>query len=350
MQRSDVQHVSMRRAAFVRRTETRIIEKGCARNQSERSDAARDESRTHGGTAFALARSRLQSPSTPMSFTKSGNIDVSDGTAITERAAGASTIPPPLSTRPVAAAARERRYPVPNRSGTVRILKRRRIGSSDQTRGHGPVHILAIARHRVVTRGGRVGRETAAHMSPQLRPAFSGISELAPLARQYTGVFSQRTIERTFTDTLARFSDAKVKAFIGLLALRRTRETLQSAARADVPVELTRIVFVCHDSALGQLAATLAAERLGRAIETCVVEPTSDPAAIRTASVVITVQRSSACSVIAGPRYVAWDFPEFAALDPIALRAVCDELRRHVESLLEELAAARAHSTASGAE
>jgi hypothetical protein len=69
------------------------------------------------------------------------------------------------------------------------------------------------------------------------------------LSEEFSGTFSQHTVELVFLDTLDAFRDAKVTAFVPLLALRNTRDRLRSVARSSPPPsERPSVLFVCQHS------------------------------------------------------------------------------------------------------
>lgn len=200
---------------------------------------------------------------------------------------------------------------------------------------------------------------------PSLRP--TGIARdtvLDRLTEEFRGVFSRETIAAVFSENLGRFGDARVTSFVKQLALRRTRDRLRSTVRSTAVTERTQVLFICRDTSLGQLAAALVKERLGRSVDAFVAGPPADPTLSRTvdalsagvdprpsaispvpltldlvdsATVIVTLQLGSACAVMRGRRYVDWGLAAVDASAPHELRQVFGEIHRHVERLLDRI-------------
>jgi protein-tyrosine-phosphatase len=62
---------------------------------------------------------------------------------------------------------------------------------------------------------------------------------------------------------------------------------------------------------------------------------------VRAADVVITMGCGDACPVFPGKRYLDWDLPDPAGLDPAAIRPIRDEISQRVQHLLAELVATK---------
>ena len=133
---------------------------------------------------------------------------------------------------------------------------------------------------------------------------------------------------------------------------------------ADVP----EVLFVCtHNAGRSQMAAALLdheaagrvrvtsagsqpADQLNPAVVAAMAEIGLDTSRefpkpltadkVQAADVVITMGCGDACPIYPGKRYLDWDLPDPAGLDLEAVRPIRDDIKRRVQQLLAELAAA----------
>lgn len=211
--------------------------------------------------------------------------------------------------------------------------------------------------------------EPSGPMSEHLHDALNG--SVQRLASKYHGVFSEETVARAVYDSWGRMTEnATVLRFMPTLVERFAREQLRAAAQVEGLIAKTvpEVLFVCeHNAGRSQMAAALA-HHLGAGrlevrsagshprdqIYPLVIEamneigldvtkefpkPLTD-IVVRAADVVITMGCGEACPVFPGKRYEDWDVAN-PADEPIdVVRGIRDEIRGHVEQLLQTLPAA----------
>ena len=212
---------------------------------------------------------------------------------------------------------------------------------------------------------GRVVSASAIPPAPESHANFHGQDDLSRIAERFRDAYSNETIEAVYRSALASFTDARITAYIPLLAARSTREQLLQAERASGPSELHEVVFVSHDSALAEVAAALLRRRLGDSVAIDVASPPLDvnqralvaarfpgldlrfeakrltSELVASASVVVTLRGGDSCPVVPGRRYLHWGLD--AILDETAgSRHGMPDVEQRVERLAAALAAGRA--------
>jgi arsenate reductase len=189
------------------------------------------------------------------------------------------------------------------------------------------------------------------------------------LTDEFSGVFSQETIERYIGESTDLLGDASVSAFVPALAHRFARERLKALAQAEgvVTKDQPEVLFVCvHNAGRSQMAAGLVKLRShGRVhvrsagsapaheINPAVVEamaeigvdlgdefpkPLTDEF-VKAADVVITMGCGDACPIYPGKRYEDWQLDDPAGRDVAAVRIIRDEIDARVQRLIEEILA-----------
>ncbi len=195
----------------------------------------------------------------------------------------------------------------------------------------------------------------------------------AELTSRFAGTFSAETVERYVLESYtALLRTATVKAHLANRVGRFAGDRLTALAQAEGAIThaVPEVLFVCEQNAgRSQMAAVLmhdlAGERvhvrsagstpagdLNPAVVAALREvgldasrefpkPLTDDV-VRAADVVVTMGCGDACPVYPGKRYLDWqlDDPERLTLDEV--RRVRDEIRSHVDELLDSLAVARA--------
>jgi arsenate reductase (thioredoxin) len=187
------------------------------------------------------------------------------------------------------------------------------------------------------------------------------------LAEEFTGIFSQETIARYMADSQDLLGEAKINAFVPVLAHRFTRERLKALAQAEgiVSKEQVEVLFVCvHNAGRSQMAAgllqlrsqgrihvrsagstpaeeinpnaILALEELGVDMSTEFPKPLTDEV-VRAADVVITMGCGDACPIYPGKKYEDWQLDDPAGQDLETVRRIRDELDQRVRKLIAEL-------------
>lgn len=187
------------------------------------------------------------------------------------------------------------------------------------------------------------------------------------LHREFTGIFATETIERFIADSWERVGHGKVQTFAPLLVERFARERLRALGKVEgrVTSEVPSVVFLCtHNAGRSQMAAGWLQRLAGDGIE--VFSGGSDPVSevnpsaiqamaevgidiaseypkpwtdevMRAADVIVTMGCGDACPVYPGKRYEDWELtdPEGKSLEEV--RAIRDEIKRRVETLLPEV-------------
>lgn len=188
------------------------------------------------------------------------------------------------------------------------------------------------------------------------------------LAQQFAGMVSEETVERVvFESYTALARTAAVSTHLPALAEKFARDRLVALAqsRGLLAKQVPEILYVCvHNSGRSQMAAAITRHLAGDAVH--VRSAGSQPTAgllpdvvavlteagidvgeefpkpltddvVRAADAVVTMGCGDACPIYPGKRYLDWHIPDPADLDLDGVRAVRDEILRHVERLLIEL-------------
>jgi arsenate reductase (thioredoxin) len=200
----------------------------------------------------------------------------------------------------------------------------------------------------------------------------------ASLAPAYEGVLSAATIERFVSESFTELAEqARIGDFLVLLTERMVNEQLRVTLRLAESVEGSarppgdgappEVLLVCgSDATLGMVAAAVL-DRLSRgrvAVRLAAPEadgPVTVPpvvaaaaqaagldlfrhrlepltgAAVRSASVLLTMCAGDACPVVAGKRYLHWGLGPSAAYDTGGTAAMMDEIWTRAEALLAGL-------------
>jgi protein-tyrosine-phosphatase len=187
------------------------------------------------------------------------------------------------------------------------------------------------------------------------------------LADEFTGVFSQQTIERYMTESLDLLGPSRINVFVPVLAHRFARERLRALAQAEgmTSKEMPEVLFVCvHNAGRSQMAAglvqlrsegrihvrsagsqpadeinpavTQAMDELGVDLHDEFPKPLTDEV-VRAADVVITMGCGDACPIYPGKRYEDWALDDPADQDLESVRRIRDELDHRVQKLIAEL-------------
>ena len=187
------------------------------------------------------------------------------------------------------------------------------------------------------------------------------------LKDEFSGVFSEETIERYIGESLDLLGGSRINVFVPVLAHRFARERLRALAQADdlVVKEQPEVLFVCvHNAGRSQMAAGLvklrsegrihvrsAGSAPGSEINPNVIEamrelgvdmseefpkPLTDEV-VRAADVVITMGCGDACPIYPGKKYEDWVLDDPAAEDVVTVRRIRDEIDGRVQKLVHEL-------------
>jgi protein-tyrosine-phosphatase len=187
------------------------------------------------------------------------------------------------------------------------------------------------------------------------------------LADEFTGVFSEETIERYIAESLDLLGGARINVFVPVLAHRFARERLRALAQAEgrIVTDEPEVLFVCvHNAGRSQMAAGLvklrsegrihvrsAGSAPGEHINPAVLEvmdelgvdmseefpkPLTDEV-VRAADVVITMGCGDACPIYPGKRYEDWQLDDPAEQDVDTVRRIRDEIDTRVRRLVAEL-------------
>jgi arsenate reductase len=187
------------------------------------------------------------------------------------------------------------------------------------------------------------------------------------LAEEFAGIFSRETISRYMAESQDLLGEARIYAFVPVLAHRFTRERLKALAQAEgrIAKEQPEVLFVCVQNAgRSQMAAGLlklrsrgqvhvrsagstpagevspnavaALEELGIDMSEEFPKPLTDEV-VRAADVVITMGCGDACPIYPGKRYEDWELDDPAGEDLETVRRIRDEIDRRVQALVDEL-------------
>ena len=86
------------------------------------------------------------------------------------------------------------------------------------------------------------------------------------LAEEFSGVFSQETIERYIAESVDLLGPSRVNVFVPVLAHRFARERLKALAQSEglLTKDMPEVLFVCvHNAGRSQMAAGLVKLRSG---------------------------------------------------------------------------------------
>lgn len=193
-------------------------------------------------------------------------------------------------------------------------------------------------------------------------------SAAAHLAREFEGVFGQAVVEEHLRSSYARFaSEARVDAFLPLLAERFARQQLRALARVEGPTPDRRpsVLFLCvhnagrsqmalgwfehlaGDRAVGWSGGSEPADRVNPMAVAAMAEIGIDIAQeypkpwtseiVQAADVVVTMGCGDACPYFPGIRYEDWQLADPAGLGLEAVRPIRDEIGQRVRALLNSL-------------
>jgi arsenate reductase (thioredoxin) len=202
-------------------------------------------------------------------------------------------------------------------------------------------------------------------LDPVSRRTFAAVIE--QLAEEFRGVFSLETIERYVDESIDRLSGARVVDFIPLFVNRFARDRLHALAQVQGSTVKDRpeVLFVCvHNAGRSQMAAALLdhhakgkvhvrsagsdpADQLNPAVVAAMAElgidlskefpkPLTDEV-VQAADAVITMGCGDACPIYPGKRYLDWELDDPAGKPVEQVRAIRDDIDRHVQALLAEL-------------
>lgn len=191
------------------------------------------------------------------------------------------------------------------------------------------------------------------------------------LAHQFAGMVSEETVERVvFESYTALARTAAVSAHLPTAAEKFARDRLVALAqsRGLIAKPVPEVLYVCvQNSGRSQMAAAITRHLGGERVH--VRSAGSQPSAgllpevvavlaevgievadefpkpltddvVRAADAVVTMGCGDACPLYPGKRYLDWQLKDPADLDLDGIRTVRDEIHRHVEQLLTELAPA----------
>jgi len=191
---------------------------------------------------------------------------------------------------------------------------------------------------------------------------------VSQLARKYAGKFDESEIRPIVKDSFASFADAKVRTFIPVFTTRYADDRLRAMAKVrglitDTPPS---VLFVCvHNAGRSQMAAgwlrhlsrgkievysggslpgkdlNAAAVEAMREVGVDIANEFPKPFAVeivQSADVVITMGCGDTCPIFPGKRYEDWALDDPAGLGVEAVRPIRDEIKRRVESLIQDLA------------
>ena len=188
------------------------------------------------------------------------------------------------------------------------------------------------------------------------------------LARKYAGKFDESEIRPIVKDSFASFADAKVRTFIPVFTTRYADDRLRAMAkvRGLITDSPPSVLFVCvHNAGRSQMAAgwlrhlsrgkievysggslpgkdlNAAAVEAMREVGVDIANEFPKPFAVeivQSADVVITMGCGDTCPIFPGKRYEDWALDDPAGLGVEAVRPIRDEIKRRVESLIQDLA------------
>jgi arsenate reductase len=192
---------------------------------------------------------------------------------------------------------------------------------------------------------------------------------LDSLKDEFSGVFSEETIERYMSESVGQLPAARVKNFVPLFVHRFARERLRALGQVEgsISKDVPEVLFVCVENAgRSQMAAGLLdklavgrvhvrsagsqpAEQINPNVVAAMAEvgvdisrefpkPMTDEV-VRAADAVITMGCGDACPIYPGKRYEDWEVADPSQLDLDGVRAVRDQIQGRIRALLAELVA-----------
>lgn len=191
---------------------------------------------------------------------------------------------------------------------------------------------------------------------------------VSQLSRKYAGKFDESEIRPIVKDSFASFADAKVRTFIPVFTTRYADDRLRAMAkvRGLITDSPPSVLFVCvHNAGRSQMAAgwlrhlsrgkievysggslpgkdlNAAAVEAMREVGVDIANEFPKPFAVeivQSADVVITMGCGDTCPIFPGKRYEDWALDDPAGLGVEAVRPIRDEIKRRVESLIQDLA------------
>ncbi|HEX5771953.1 MAG TPA: arsenate reductase ArsC [Nocardioidaceae bacterium] len=205
--------------------------------------------------------------------------------------------------------------------------------------------------------------------TPNLLDARHALSRVTDeLARSFAEHFSPETVAEVVDESYRLLADkATIRTHLVPLSARFARDRLDSLAKSEGLVEnpTPQVLFVCvHNAGRSQMAAALLAQKAqgrvtvrsagsapasdvhptvlavmaeaGLDLGTAFPKPLTDET-VRAADVVVTMGCGDACPVYSGKRYLNWELSDPAGTDAGGVRALRDEIDRHVTDLLRSL-------------
>jgi protein-tyrosine-phosphatase len=197
---------------------------------------------------------------------------------------------------------------------------------------------------------------------------------IAELTEEFHGIFSTNTINRFVEESYVMLTSEKRNVtgpnFIGLIVDRFARDRLYALAHAEGRVEKDRpeVLYVCvHNAGRSQIAAALtrhmsdawisvrsagsqpgeqvhplvvrAMEEIGIDVTQAFPKPLTDEV-VRAADIVVTMGCGDACPIYPGTHYEDWEIADPSGMDIEGVRAVREEIRERVKSVLARVAPA----------
>lgn len=188
------------------------------------------------------------------------------------------------------------------------------------------------------------------------------------LTSRFDGTFNAETVERYVLESYAALlRTATVKAHLANRVVRFATDRLTALAQAKGAIshEVPEVLFVCEQNAgRSQMAAVLthsiagdrvhvrsagsmptaelnpavvtALEELGLDVSREFPKPLTDDV-VQAADVVVTMGCGDACPIYPGKRYLDWALDDPEQLTLAEVRRVRDEIRTHIEELLQTL-------------
>lgn len=188
------------------------------------------------------------------------------------------------------------------------------------------------------------------------------------LSEKFAGVFGTETVERYVLESYtALLRTATVKAQLTSNTIRFATDRLTALAQAKGVVDSSapEVLFVCEQNAgRSQMAAALttalsggavhvrsagsapahelnpavvqAMDEIGVGLSEAFPKPLTDDV-VQAADIVVTMGCGDACPVYPGKRYRDWNLADPADLPIDDVRRVRDEIRAHVEAMLDTL-------------
>ena len=191
----------------------------------------------------------------------------------------------------------------------------------------------------------------------------------ADLSEKFAGTFGSETVERYVLESYTGLlRTSKVRAHLASQTTRFAADRLTALAQAKGAIEspVPEVLFVCEQNAgRSQMAAVLmnslgagrvhvrsAGSSPSASLNPAVIQvmaelgldmgeefpkPLTDDV-VQAADVVVTMGCGDACAIYPGKRYLDWELTDPAGLKLDEVRAIRDEIRARVSTLLEELA------------